>query len=255
MGLPRGSTIPLSVERRFICDLLHASRQVPLVAIERSLQLEELVAVRSGLDSRPSWFAIFLKAWALVSEHCPELRQSYLSFPWPRLHQHACSVATLAVARHVGASAAVLAVQVREPEQLSLCEIDEIVRRSRTEPVEQFGDFRRILRVSRLPWFLRRLAWWAALNTSGDWRARYAGTFGVTGVAALGSASLSLLSPLTSTLTYGVFAADGTVPVRLFYDHRVLDGVQPARALQELEQILCGPILKELRGEERRAVS
>jgi hypothetical protein len=52
---------------------------------------------------------------------------------------------------------------------------------------------------------------------------------------------------MTTTLTYGVFAEDGSVTVRLFYDHRVLDGVQPARALQDLEQTLCGPILEELR--------
>ena len=43
------------------------------------------------------------------------------------------------------------------------------------------------------------------------------------------------------------------MPVRLFYDHRVLDGVQPAAALQELEETLRGPILEELRGAASRA--
>jgi hypothetical protein len=248
MGLPRGSTIRLSPARRFMCDLMHASRQVPLVAIERFMPLAELIATRNSIHPKPSWFAIFLKAWALVAERRPELRQSYLSFPWPRLHQHACSVANLAVSRAVGETEAVLSIQIRRPEQMPLGDIDALIRRSRSEPVENFGDFRRILRVSRLPWFLRRLAWWAAFNVAGDWRARFVGTFGVTGVAALGAASLSLLSPTTTTITYGVFSPEGIAPVRLFYDHRVLDGVQPAMALQELEQILLGTIRNELRG-------
>jgi hypothetical protein len=243
----------LSPVRRFMCDLLQASRRVPLVAIERHFQLGDLVAVRQAIHPRPSWFALFVKGWALVAERRDELRQSYLSWPWPRLHQHAWNVANLAVARRVNEEEAVLAVQIRQPERWPLAEIDAFIRRSRSEPIEQFGDFRRLLRVSQLPWLFRRLAWWAALDVSGHWRARFAGTFGFTGVAALGSASLHLLSPLTTTLTYGVFAADGSIPVRLFYDHRVLDGVQPAAALEDLEQTLRGPILEELRGEQRHA--
>src|SRR5262249_61765385 len=101
--------------------------------------------------------------------------------------------------RRIPSEEGVLALQIRQPERLPLAEIDASTRRSRIEPVEQFGDFRRLLRMGRLPWLLRRLAWWAAFSISGQWRARFAGTFGVTGVAALGSASLHLLSPLTTT--------------------------------------------------------
>src|SRR4051794_31368530 len=120
MGLPRGKTIPLSPERRFMCDLLDASRRVPLVAIERHCRLGELIAARNGLPLRPSWFAVFLKAWARVAETRDELRRSFLTFPWPRLHQHACSVASLAVARRVGEEEAVLPLLIRRPEKLSL---------------------------------------------------------------------------------------------------------------------------------------
>lgn len=253
MGLPRGSTIPLSPLRRAMCDLLHFSRKVPLVAIERHLPLGDVIAVRQALQLRPSWFALFLKAYALVAEQRDELRRSYLTFPWPRLYQHACNVAHLAVARRVGDEEAVLGLQIRHPERLALDEIDAFIRRARSEPIHNFGDFRRFILLGRLPRPLRRLAWWAGLNACGSWREQYAGTFGITGVAALGSASLHLLSPLTSTLTYGVFTDDGCVPVRLFYDHRVLDGVHPAEALEQLEDTLHGPIIQEMRGHMRRA--
>lgn len=246
MGLPRGHTIPLSPPRRLMCDLLHFSRRVPLVAIERQFRLPALVAARQAADPRPSWFTLFLKAYAVVCGRRPELRRSYLSFPRPRLFQHPCTVASLAVAREVDGEDAVLVYHIRRPEGLSLAAIDERIRRARTAPVEDVGTYRRQLRLARLPGPVRRAVWWGGLNVSGDWRARYAGTFGVTGVAALGAASLHTLSPLTTTLTYGVFAADGTVPVRLFYDHRVLDGVRPAEALGEMEKVLNGPIAEEL---------
>lgn len=253
MGLPPGTSLALSPLRKVMCDLLHFSRQVPLVAIERRMPLGRVIEARQRLAARPSWFAIFLKAYALVAQERAELRRSYLSFPWPRLHQHDCNVAQLAVARVVAAEEGVLTLKVRHPERLSLADLDTLIRRARTEPVESFGDFRRLLLLGRLPQPLRRLAWWAGLQVSARWRQRYAGTFGITGVAALGSTSLHLLSPLTTTLTYGVFMEDGSVLARLFYDHRVLDGVQPAEALRDLEQALRGPILHELQATSQHA--
>jgi hypothetical protein len=47
-------------------------------------------------------------------------------------------------------------------------------------------------------------------------------------------------------LNYGVIAEDGTVDVRITYDHRVLDGSSVARALVEVEQILKGPVAASL---------
>jgi pyruvate/2-oxoglutarate dehydrogenase complex dihydrolipoamide acyltransferase (E2) component len=58
---------------------------------------------------------------------------------------------------------------------------------------------------------------------------------------------------LTTTLSYGQFAPDGSIDVRLFFDHRVMDGADPSAALVELERMLRGPILAELRGDLCRA--
>jgi hypothetical protein len=231
---------------------MRVSQNVPLVAVERRLRLGEVIEARQRLTIRPSWFALFMKAYALAAARRDELRRSFLTFPWSRLHQHSCNVAHLVIARRVADEEGVLGVMIRYPEQLSLAEIDAVIRKARTEPIEQIAAFRRVLLMSRLPGPLRRLAFWAGVNVSGDWRARFFGTFLLTGVGALGSASLHVLSPLSTTLTYGVFEADGSVLVRLFYDHRIMDGVVPAEALQELEQNLNGPILEELRGGQRR---
>jgi hypothetical protein len=102
-------------------------------------------------------------------------------------------------------------------------------------------------RLAWLPRPLRRLLWWAALNLSGRRRVRLLGTFGVSTVAGLGAGTLFLPSPLTTTLNYGPVAEDGSVEVRLLFDHRVLDGATMARALADMERVLNCEILAELR--------
>ena len=54
--------------------------------------------------------------------------------------------------------------------------------------------------------------------------------------------------PVTTVLDYCVFADDGSVDVRIIYDHRVMDGATVARVLARLEDVLTGPILEEIRG-------
>jgi hypothetical protein len=229
-----------------MCDLMHFSRQVPLVSIERRLDLADLVAARQALPGRPSWFAVFLKAFGAVARRRPAFRRSYMPLPWPRLHEHSCNVASLPIERRLGDEDVVLFLRIREPESLPLAQLQRILYEGKHRPVAEVGSFRSALRLSRLALPLRRLAWRLGLHAVPSWRARYFGTFGLTGISGLGSASLHFLTPLTSTLSYGVLGDDGSVVVRLAYDHRVLDGVEPARALEDLEQTLNGPILEEL---------
>jgi hypothetical protein len=51
---------------------------------------------------------------------------------------------------------------------------------------------------------------------------------------------------LTTTLTYGPIDERGRLNAKIVYDHRVLDGAYVARRLQNLEEVLNGPIREEL---------
>jgi hypothetical protein len=62
-----------------------------------------------------------------------------------------------------------------------------------------------------------------------------------------GAACLHPLSPLTTTLSYGVIDDKGLVDVRLIHDPRVLDGSTVARVLSDLERVLNCEILAEMR--------
>ncbi len=246
MGEPYGRRLGLSLPRRFVCDLLHFARKVPTVPVQRRMNIAPLMAARQQADPRPSWCALFTKAYAMVAAARPELRRAYLSFPWPHLYEHSISVASVAIERKVGDEDAVLFVQIRGPEDHRADQIDDYLRECKTRPVERVGTFRRTLRVSRFPRPIRRLLWWIGLNVSGYRRARNWGTFGVSVYSGLGAESLHPLSPLTTALNYGVIGEDGTVDVRIIYDHRVLDGSGVARALVELEGVLNGPVARSL---------
>ena len=250
MNTQAGRTLPLSGPRLLIGDLLHFARQIPTIPVQRRMNVAGLRDARARMKRRVSWCVLFTKAYGRVASQAPELRRAYLPFPFPRLYEHPFSVASVAIERvHRGENAVFFSL-MREPERTPLGTLETHLRSHKEVPLEKSGTFRRALRVGRMPLPLRRAFWWCGLNASGRGRAYCMGTFGVTAYSGLGAESLHPLSPLTTTLTYGVIRPDGTVPVRVVYDHRVMDGGTVARALERLEQTLNGEILAELRGED-----
>lgn len=243
---PQGRKLSLSLPRRFMCDLMRVADQVPLIPVERRMNLRDLAAARQSAQPRPGWAALFIKAYAVVAAHRPELRRAYGSFPWPHLYEHPTSVAAVAINRPFQDEDAVFIAHVRAPDTQAVVDIDGHLRRFKEAPLEDIGIFRRILQVSSLPGPLRRLWWWYGYHASAARRARHLGTFGISVVAGLGASLLMLRSPLTTTLSYGPIAEDGGIDVRLFFDHRVLDGATAARALTDLQAVLNGQILNEL---------
>ena len=241
-----GITRQLTAPRRLIVDLLHFAKRVPSLPVERTMHLGPLFVERQGLANRPGWNTVFLKAFALAAVEFPELRTSYLPCPYNRLFEHPCSVASLAIERMVDGDPAILFMKIRCPEEMALWQIEEKVLEAKTRPIEGFSHFRLALGISRFPQVIRRLVWWLTLEWSGKWRARKFGTFGLSSYGALGAESLHPISPLTATLNFGPISPEGTVRVRIVYDHRVCDGAQIARALARIEELLLTTIRKEI---------
>ncbi|HKB40515.1 MAG TPA: hypothetical protein VKD72_29085 [Gemmataceae bacterium] len=245
--MPSGRYIPLSPPRRMVCDLLEFAMQVPTIPVQRRMNLAPVLAARAQAVPRPSWVSCFIKAYAVVCQERPELRRAYLEFPWPHLYEHPINVASVAVEREYKGETVVFISRLRQPDAMSLKDVDDRLRYYKESPIEEVGVFKRALLISRLPKPLRHLCWWVALNFAGRKRARWVGTYGVSIYSSLGAASLHPHSVLTTTLNYGVIEADGTVDVRLIYDHRVMDGSTVARALVHLEEVLNTQIAEELR--------
>jgi hypothetical protein len=242
----QGKWIGLSPQRRFVTDLLYFAKKIPSVPSQRKMHLADVVRSRAEQESRVSWCAIFIKAYSIVAATRPELRRCYLPAPWGHLYEHPINVASFSVERTYYGEEGVFFTQVPRPETLSLQTLDALVRYHKSADVEQVPNFTRAMFLSRLPLPLRRLVWWLGLYSDGACRAHFFGTFGISVVASLGAAGLHLLSPLSTTLNYGAFEPDGSIDVRLVYDHRVLDGAPVARALAALEEVLHGEIRDEL---------
>ena len=238
--------IPLSRPRRFITDLMAAAAAVPSVPVQRRMNLAAVAAARTAAAGRPGWPAVFLKAYAAVADRTPALRRAFVRLPWGRLVEYPTSVASVAVEREYEGEPAVFFGRIKSPADLTVGELDALVRGFATDPVGEVKAFRQLLRLAGLPGPVRRAALWLGLNLPRA-RAGKFGTFGLSVYASLGAESLHPISPLTTTLTYGVIGPDGGVNVRLVYDHRVLDGAAVARALADLEAELNGPVAAELR--------
>ncbi len=254
MNEPRGHYVPIVGPRRFIGDLVHFARRIPSAPVSRSFQVADLFGPRSTHPARPSWACLFMKAYALVgAEHAP-LRRQLLEFPWPRLYEHPWMNCALAIERIYQGEEGVFVGIFRAPDQQSLTQLQQALTWYKTESIEKVGFYRMELRFSYAPTPIRRLLWWGALNVSGFKRTKRFGTFGLSSYGSLGAEQIHPISPLTTTLTYGpIDPATGQVTVKLIYDHRVLDGAYVARRLRDIEEVLNGAVLAELRSGDSTA--
>jgi hypothetical protein len=253
MGKPRGRTLAITPFRQVVIDLMHFSAKVPSVAAERRINLAPVITARRLLDPHPGWCGLFAKAFGMLGRDHPALRRCYLSWPRPHLYEHPHSVATLNVERLSPAEDVVLQALIRCPENRSLAEIDALVRHHKDAPLEQLRCYRRSIALSRVPWPLRRFVWWFSLNVRGKVRCHNFGTFGISSTAAQGAGLLHLAPILTATLHYGLFDSDGSLDMRLSWDHRVFDGGMAARVLVDLEDVMNRVIVAELAAARRAA--
>ena len=247
----RGTVRKITLPRRLVADLMHASMRVPFVSLARPLNVRPLLEARAQAAQRPGWAAIFVKAFAMVAKEEPILRTLYVKWPAPAFYELPRSVAMVAIARVEEGQDCVLPQKVAAPDEMPLTEVDALIRHAKEAPIHDVPAFRKILRTTRLPLPLRRLFWAIGLNF-GRQRANYFGSFGVTSVAAYGAGELHALSPGPFILSYGKEKPDQTIDVVLRWDHRITDAALIAKALTRLEQVLNTEIAAELRGQRQQ---
>ena len=243
----RGTIRRVSVPRRLIADLMHASASVPFVQLRRKLGVAALAEARAGCAVRPGWAAIFTKAFCLVARDQPILRTMYIGGPWPHFYELPRSTGMVAISRVEGGEPCVLPQRVCGAEAMTLAEVDAVIRHAMTAPAQQVPMFRKLLRVSKMPLPLRRLLW-AGCFAIGRQRANFCGNFGITSVAAFGPGNLDAISPGPFLLSYGALDDEGCIEVVIRWDHRVTDAAMIASALGRLEAVLNGELATELRG-------
>ncbi len=239
----RGQYKSISLARRLVIDLMHAS--VPLVVVERTLKLDRLIKARSSLAVRPGWTPIIVKAFCIVARNEPWLRTFYLQWPWPHFYELPRSVAMAAIVRESFDKDVPILLKIGSADEMPLRDVETILQNGKNAPLDAVPALRRVIRITRMPMPLRRLFWWFGLN-NGRQRANNFGTFAITSLATTGSETVVLNSPGPSMMTYGLVRPDNTMEILLHWDHRIYDGVLAARALQKLEDVLNREIADEL---------
>lgn len=241
----RGRPVKLSAGRRLVGDLMRFSIAVPRVTVQRQMNIRALQSARISQSERPSWTVLFLKGYGLLSRELPEFRRAYVKLPKAQLYEYPGSIASVAHEREHEGEKVVLLSTIKTPERRSIPELSVLLQEARSRPVLEIREFRRALKIARLPTPLRRLLMWLSLNM-GRQRGHRFGTFQLSVYSGLGAESLNPLTPLTTLLNYGPIGEDGSVTVRIHYDHRVMDGANVARALVRFEEILNGEVAEEV---------
>ncbi len=209
------------------------------------MNLHNVLTARKSAATRIGWPALFLKAFALVAARIPEFRQTWYRWPWAHLYQHPSSVAAMTMQRIVHDERWLFWVNVPNPHELTLTEIQTRLDWFQNSPVET--AFSKQWRLAHLPTPLRRLLWWLNINVASKARAKRLGTFFLSTLASRGAEIQVPPSIHTCCLTYGPLDENSVCRVTLAYDHRVMDGALVAEGLQLLEQILNTVIVDELK--------
>jgi hypothetical protein len=209
------------------------------------MQLGQLHRARAECGGRVSWTAILIKAYGLVGAAIPELRDVYVTYPRRLLYRHPHTVASVSIHRRDDqGNERLIFGRFVSPETQSLSELQIQLDAYRTGPLEEV--FREGRALERKPAWVRSLVWWCLMHCSGRKRAKHVGTFSVSTLG--GQGVLNLHHPLVTctSLALGPLDALGECDVALICDHRVIDGVLAAEALETLVTTLCSTLVSEL---------
>ena len=227
--------------------MLEYSRKIPTVPVSRAINVAALAQTRGRSFDSISWTAIFIRAYGIVCKRFPELRRSWISWPYPYLYEHSHSTCAVAVEREWEGEKIVLMGLIREPESSSLLKIHNDLLNYKNADIWSVSGFRATLRFGAMPKSIQRFILWNKLDISGPRHVKYFGTFGISNYGSLGAESLHPIGPQTTVLTLSPIEPNGAMNAKLVYDHRVLDGSFIARCLFHLDEVLHDVILAELR--------
>ncbi len=232
--------------RQVIADLSWASLRVPRCVISARIAIPRARAARAALaPPRIPWTVVFAKAFAIASAELPALRRAHATLPSPRLIEVPHAIGCIVIERGRDEQPMLGLARFAEPHSTPLPVLAEALRRAKEAPAAQVKTHRRLLRLARIPWPLRRLMLRYALAV-GSPLLRYGGTFAISALGHRGAGIIDSVSILPSFLSYGPISAEGEVDTYLSFDHRVMDGADGAAALHGLETALEGPVAAEL---------
>jgi hypothetical protein len=189
---------------------------------------------------RIGWAAILAYAYGSVCREIPELRDVYVARPFPYMYRHPEPIASITMHRPTSPETPHLGRLVWGrfvcSESTNLQTYQDQLDAWNSMPIEQI--YPDALRLERRLTPIRRLQWYLLMRWTGRKRAKHLGTFSISSLGHLGA--LNGYHPLvaTTSLAMGPVSENQLTDVVLLCDHRVVDGVLAAKALEMLEKRL-----------------
>jgi hypothetical protein len=213
-----------------INDLAIIGRSIPLFPVDREMRLADVAEARTAAPRRIGWTACFMKAYAIVAAEMPLLRTWFIDGLAPRLATSNQSVASVAINRTEPEGDRLFVARLVAPDRKPLVGIQGFIDRQTTAPIREV--FFKQLDLERMPgWLRRRILHWN-MNSSSPKRVTRIGTFSMSSLAGSGVGNHFHPTICTTSLCQGPLDAAGRCRVTIIADHRVLDGITVARALQ-----------------------
>jgi hypothetical protein len=245
MPLPAITIARLPAGRGAVNDVALLGRAIPLFPVDREMRLAAVADARGDAPRRVGWAACFMKAYALVARELPLLRSWLSGSVRPRLATSSQSVATLAINRVEDDADRLFFARLTAPETMPLAGIQAFIDRHSTTPIDEI--FRRQLELEMVPGWLRRTILRWNMNSASPKRPGRIGTFSMSSLAGFAAGNHFHPTLCTTSLCQGPLDDAGRCRVTIIADHRVLDGVTVAKALERLEAVLTREIAAELR--------
>jgi pyruvate/2-oxoglutarate dehydrogenase complex dihydrolipoamide acyltransferase (E2) component len=231
--------------RQTVLEIIRAAKSVPAFPLETTIPVAKIEAARKTAAVRVGWTAMFAKAFAKVCDENESLREAFISLPFAQLYRHPTSVCSVTVHRKDDAGTdRLIWGRIENASSKSLLEIQKYLNDCVTLPLSEV--YRDGLRLETTLWFIRKVAWWWIMRCSGRKKSKLIGTFSISSLG--GRGCLNMFHPLitTSSIAFGPMNLDGDMQVVLICDHRVMDGMVGAAALQSLSNVMQTSILDEL---------
>ena len=244
-----GKRIRLPYGRRLVDDVIRVAKNQPMGSMIRDLDLSQVERLRKQIRPRLSWNILFMKAYSIVGAANPELRSSYVPFPWPHLYLHEENVCFLTIPREYQDEIWLLFARFHFPEKRSLLYLQKQFDTYKNAPLETIKQFRHQVAFSKCPFFVRRFVWWLVVMFFPRYRINNMGTFGMSLSGfrhTTGAHGSSTLGPTTTILGVDLLPKHGISKLLYTFDHRVLDGKPAFDMIEQLYQALKGPIADEL---------
>lgn len=251
MGLRISKNIPFHWQREHTWGFLKYARQFSPILISTEVDLSKIQKLFKSCQNnicKVGYTSMVVKSAADSINQSGIGNLSIRQYPTKRIITFKSLSAKVTVEREVDGIPVVFPGLIENVDQLTVLEIEQILRYYSETPIGEIPLFKKILRMDRYPAFIRNI--WiktTALRTEG--LHKLLGSFTVT---SLGKYGIDVFFPLiASTITLGVGAVKDrpvvktgkivihpVITLNLIFDHRVVDGANAARLLEMIRKRL-----------------